>query len=35
MSNAERRLKNVELVIRGTYECHIPTNKILSARRGG
>jgi hypothetical protein len=28
MSNAERRLKNVELGIRGTYECHITTNKV-------
>jgi hypothetical protein len=28
MSNAERRLKNVELRIRGTYECQIPTNKV-------
>ena len=33
MSNAERRLKNVELGIRGTYECHITTNKVSPACR--
>jgi len=29
MSNAERRLKNAEVLIRGTNESRISTNKVL------